>query len=71
MIIKLPSLLVHSSNLNTEMLSPYLQNLPAKLPESIWTYRKFILKCAKKLLFYNKNYYNLLLFQKCKVFHGH
>ena len=70
MIIKLPSLLIHSSNLNAEMLSPYLQNLPAKLPESIWTYRKFILEFAKKLLFYNKNY-NLLLFQKCKVFHGH
>ncbi|XP_071652871.1 intermembrane lipid transfer protein VPS13B isoform X2 [Temnothorax longispinosus] len=39
MIIKLPSLLIHSSNLNAEMLNPYLQNLPAKLPESMWTYR--------------------------------
>jgi len=42
MVIKLPSLLIHSSNLNAEVLSPYLQNLPAKLPESMWTYRKFI-----------------------------
>ncbi|KAL6262831.1 hypothetical protein P5V15_005621 [Pogonomyrmex californicus] len=39
MIIKLPSLLIHSSNLNAEMLNPYLQNLPAKLPESMWTCR--------------------------------
>ncbi|XP_012543255.1 vacuolar protein sorting-associated protein 13B isoform X3 [Monomorium pharaonis] len=39
MIIKLPSLLIHSSNLNAEMLSPYLQNLPTKLPESMWTHR--------------------------------
>ncbi|XP_011871179.1 PREDICTED: vacuolar protein sorting-associated protein 13B isoform X1 [Vollenhovia emeryi] len=39
MIIKLPSLLIHSSNLNAEILSPYLQSLPAKLPESMWTHR--------------------------------
>ncbi|XP_050449510.1 intermembrane lipid transfer protein VPS13B isoform X1 [Cataglyphis hispanica] len=38
MIIKLPSLLIHSSNLNAESLNPYLQNLPVKLPESMWTY---------------------------------
>lgn len=40
MIIKLPSLLIHSSNLNVESLNPYLQNLPVKLPESVWTCRK-------------------------------
>ncbi|XP_067209482.1 intermembrane lipid transfer protein VPS13B isoform X1 [Linepithema humile] len=39
MIIKLPSLLIHSSNLNAELLSPYLQKLPVKLPESMWTYQ--------------------------------
>ncbi|XP_032691389.1 vacuolar protein sorting-associated protein 13B isoform X2 [Odontomachus brunneus] len=39
MIVKLPSLLIHSSNLNAEMLSPHLRNLPVKLPESMWTYR--------------------------------
>ncbi|XP_039314180.1 vacuolar protein sorting-associated protein 13B [Solenopsis invicta] len=38
-IIKLPSLLIHSSNLSAEMLNPYLQTLPVKLPESMWTYR--------------------------------
>lgn len=42
MIIKLPSLLIHSSNLNAESLNPYLQNLPVKLPESMWTRGKFI-----------------------------
>lgn len=47
MIIKLPSLLIHSSNLNAEMLSPYIQNLPAKLPESMWTHRKFIYNLQK------------------------
>lgn len=44
MIVKLPSLLIHSSNLNAELLSPHLQNLPVKLPESMWTYRKSIHK---------------------------
>lgn len=44
MIIKLPSLLIHSSNLNADLLGPYLQNLPVRLPESIWTYRKCYLK---------------------------
>ncbi|EZA51369.1 Vacuolar protein sorting-associated protein 13B [Ooceraea biroi] len=39
MIIKLPSLLIHSSNLNADLLSPHLQNLPVRLPEPIWTYR--------------------------------
>lgn len=39
MIIKLPTLRIHSSNLNAELLSPHLQNLPVKLPESMWTYR--------------------------------
>lgn len=68
MIIKLPSLLIHSSNLNAEMLTPYLQNLPAKLPDSMWTYRKFIHNLQK--LKYSL-YIMLLLFQKCKVSHGH
>lgn len=44
MIVKLPSLLIHSSNLNAEMLSPHLRNLPVKLPESMWTYRKYVYK---------------------------
>lgn len=44
MIIKLPSLLIHSSNLNAEILSPHLRDLPVKLPESMWTYRKSIFK---------------------------
>ncbi|EFN83982.1 Vacuolar protein sorting-associated protein 13B [Harpegnathos saltator] len=39
MIVKLPSLLIHSSNLNADLLNPHLRNLPVKLPESIWTYR--------------------------------
>ncbi|XP_050594449.1 intermembrane lipid transfer protein VPS13B isoform X2 [Bombus affinis] len=37
LIIKLPSLLVHSSNINFELLAPYLQELPVKLPKSMWT----------------------------------
>ncbi|OAD58896.1 Vacuolar protein sorting-associated protein 13B [Eufriesea mexicana] len=37
LIIKLPSLLVHSSNMNFELLAPYLQKLPVKLPNSMWT----------------------------------
>lgn len=44
MIVKLPSLHIHSSNLNAESLSPHLQNLPVKLPESMWTYRKSVYK---------------------------
>lgn len=40
MIVKLPSLLIHSSNVNAESLSPHLQNLPVKLSDSMWTYRK-------------------------------
>ncbi|XP_070530231.1 intermembrane lipid transfer protein VPS13B isoform X2 [Cardiocondyla obscurior] len=39
MIIKLPSFLIQSSNLNAEILNPYLQNLPVKLPECMWTHR--------------------------------
>lgn len=54
MIIKLPSLLIHSSNLNAEMLSPYIQNLPAKLPESMWTHRKFIYNVQKHYPCYDK-----------------
>ncbi|XP_076631853.1 vacuolar protein sorting 13B isoform X1 [Colletes latitarsis] len=37
LIIKLPTLLVHSSNINFELLTPYLQELPVKLPKSMWT----------------------------------
>lgn len=37
LIIKLPSLLVHSANINFELLIPYLQELPVKLPKSMWT----------------------------------
>ncbi|XP_054006239.1 intermembrane lipid transfer protein VPS13B isoform X1 [Hylaeus anthracinus] len=37
LIIKLPSLLVHSSNINFELLAPHLQKLPVKLPKSMWT----------------------------------
>lgn len=54
MIIKLPSLLIYSSNLNAEMLSPYIQNLPAKLPESMWTHRKFIYNLQKHYHCYDK-----------------
>lgn len=42
MIVKLPSLQIHSSNVNAESLSPYLQTLPVKLQESMWTRRKSI-----------------------------
>lgn len=52
MIIKLPSLRIHSSNLNVELLSPHLQSLPVKLPESIWTFRKFFHKSLALLLFF-------------------
>ncbi|XP_076678481.1 vacuolar protein sorting 13B isoform X2 [Andrena cerasifolii] len=37
LIIKLPTLLVHSSNVNFELLAPHLQELPVKLPKSMWT----------------------------------
>nr|XP_031825790.1 vacuolar protein sorting-associated protein 13B isoform X2 [Nomia melanderi] len=37
LIIKLPTLIVHSSNISIEMLTPHLQKLPVKLPKSIWT----------------------------------
>ncbi|XP_020300480.1 vacuolar protein sorting-associated protein 13B isoform X2 [Pseudomyrmex gracilis] len=37
MIVKLPSLQIHSSNVNAESLSPYLRTLPVKLQESMWT----------------------------------
>ncbi|XP_076376736.1 vacuolar protein sorting 13B isoform X1 [Megalopta genalis] len=37
LIVKLPTLIVHSSNINIEMLTPYLQELPVKLPKSMWT----------------------------------
>ncbi|XP_043519945.1 vacuolar protein sorting-associated protein 13B isoform X2 [Frieseomelitta varia] len=37
LIIKLPSLLIHSSNISFELLAPYLQELPVKLPRSVWT----------------------------------
>ncbi|CAK9795272.1 Intermembrane lipid transfer protein VPS13B [Anthophora plagiata] len=37
LIIKLPTLLVHSSNISSELLTPYLQELPIKLPKSLWT----------------------------------
>ncbi|KOC70976.1 Vacuolar protein sorting-associated protein 13B [Habropoda laboriosa] len=37
LIIKLPTLLVHSSNISSELLTPYLQELPIKLPKSMWT----------------------------------
>lgn len=40
LIIKLPSLLVHSANINFELLIPYLQELPVKLPKSMWTSSK-------------------------------
>ncbi|CAL7938023.1 unnamed protein product [Xylocopa violacea] len=37
LIIKLPTLLVHSSNISFELLSPYLQELPVELPKTMWT----------------------------------
>ncbi|KZC08609.1 Vacuolar protein sorting-associated protein 13B [Dufourea novaeangliae] len=37
LIIKLPALIVHSSNISFEMLAPHLQELPVKLPKSMWT----------------------------------
>ncbi|XP_026672531.1 vacuolar protein sorting-associated protein 13B isoform X2 [Ceratina calcarata] len=37
LIVKLPSLLVHSSNVNFELLAPHLQELPVQLPRSMWT----------------------------------
>ncbi|XP_076241466.1 vacuolar protein sorting 13B [Calliopsis andreniformis] len=37
LIIKLPTLLVHSSNVNFELLAPYLHELPVKLPKAMWT----------------------------------
>ncbi|XP_076165604.1 vacuolar protein sorting 13B isoform X1 [Ptiloglossa arizonensis] len=37
LIIKLPTLLIHSSNINFELLTPHLQDLPVKLPKSMWT----------------------------------
>ncbi|KAI4504385.1 hypothetical protein M0802_000856 [Mischocyttarus mexicanus] len=37
--LKLPSILIHSSNVNFEQLSPYLRTFPVKLPNSMWTYR--------------------------------
>lgn len=74
MIIKLPSLLIHSSNLNADLLNPYLQNLPVKLPESIWTYRKFILIiCIIIAVIPLIQLISILLlfFQEYKAFHGH
>lgn len=47
MIVKLPSLQIHSSNVNAESLSPYLRTLPVKLQESMWTRRKSI--CLQKV----------------------
>lgn len=58
MIIKLPSLLIHSSNLNAETLSSYLQNLPAKLPESMWTHRKFICNLKESTTCYYCYYFS-------------
>ncbi|XP_076295219.1 vacuolar protein sorting 13B isoform X2 [Lasioglossum baleicum] len=37
LIVKLPTLIVHSSNISIEMLTPHLQVLPVKLPKSMWT----------------------------------
>ncbi|XP_015175870.1 PREDICTED: vacuolar protein sorting-associated protein 13B isoform X1 [Polistes dominula] len=37
--LKLPSIQIHSSNINSEQLSPYLKTFPVKLPKSMWTYR--------------------------------
>ncbi|XP_012153493.2 vacuolar protein sorting 13B isoform X2 [Megachile rotundata] len=37
LIIKLPTLVIHSSNVNFESLAPYLQELPVVLPKSMWT----------------------------------
>ncbi|XP_076650338.1 vacuolar protein sorting 13B isoform X2 [Halictus rubicundus] len=37
LIVKLPTLIVHSSNISIEMLTPHLQELPVKLPKSMWT----------------------------------
>ncbi|XP_029039570.2 vacuolar protein sorting-associated protein 13B isoform X3 [Osmia bicornis bicornis] len=37
LIIKLPALVIHSSNVNFELLTPYLQELPVVLPKSMWT----------------------------------
>ncbi|KAK2583878.1 hypothetical protein KPH14_001152 [Odynerus spinipes] len=37
--LKLPSILIHSCNVNSEQLVPYLKTFPVKLPKSMWTYR--------------------------------
>ncbi|XP_015594814.1 vacuolar protein sorting-associated protein 13B isoform X2 [Cephus cinctus] len=37
LVIKLPVILVHSVNVQPEMLMPYLKVLPVKLPKAIWT----------------------------------
>ncbi|XP_047349792.1 vacuolar protein sorting-associated protein 13B isoform X2 [Vespa velutina] len=36
--LKLPSVLIHSNNINSEQLSPYLKTFPVKLPVWMWTY---------------------------------
>ncbi|XP_066581689.1 intermembrane lipid transfer protein VPS13B isoform X2 [Prorops nasuta] len=36
LVLTMPSLLIHSSNMSTELLLPHLEQLPVKLPKSIW-----------------------------------
>ncbi|KAG7190764.1 hypothetical protein KM043_006836 [Ampulex compressa] len=39
LVLNLPTLLIHSCNVNSDVLSPYLNKLPVKLPKSMWTHK--------------------------------